>query len=497
MTIVRRSQLSDEDGSVAARHGYDAVVVGSGPNGLAAAIALARAGRSVCVFEVAGTVGGGMRSQALTLPGFVHDVCSAVHPLGVGSPFFRSLPLADYGLEWIQPSAPLAHPLDDGTAVMLERSVAETAGGLGPDAAAYRRLIEPLVRDWDRIAHDVLGPLGPLRPPRHPAALARFGLSAIRSASGLAERKFTGERARALFAGIAAHGMLPLDRSPSAAFGLVLGMAGHAVGWPIPRGGSQRLADALAAYLRALGGAIVTGTEVRSLDELPAARAVLCDLTPRQLLRLAGDRLPGGYRRQLEGYRYGPGVCKVDWALDGPIPWRAKECGRAATVHVGGTLEEIATSEQAPWEGHLAERPYVLVTQPSLFDATRAPEGKHTAWAYCHVPHGSAGDMTERIEAQIEGVAPGFRDRILARHTMTAPAMERYNANYVGGDINGGVQDLHQLFTRPTARRVPYSTPVHGLYLCSSSTPPGGGVHGMCGYFAARSALRTVLAGKR
>jgi phytoene dehydrogenase-like protein len=477
-----------------ARTDYDAVVVGAGPNGLAAAIMLARAGHSVCVFESAATVGGGMRTQSLTLPGFEHDVCSAVHPLAAGSPFFRSLPLADYGLEWIHPWAALAHPLADGSAVLLERSLEATASGLGPDAATYRRLMGPLVRDWDGIAHDILGPL---RPPRHPVALARFGLHAIRSAAGLATGTFAGEQARALFAGIAAHGMLPLEQPPSAAFGLVLAIAGHAVGWPIPRGGSQRLADALATYLRALGGEIMTGREIRALDELPPARAVLCDVTPRQLLRLAGDRLPEPYRQRLRRFRYGPGVCKVDWALDGPIPWTAAVCARAATVHVGGTLAQIAASERDAWEGRTAQRPFVLVTQPSLFDTTRAPEGRHTAWAYCHVPHGSAVDMTARIEAQIERFAPGFGTRILARHTLTAPDLEHYNANYIGGDINGGVQDLWQLVTRPTIQPVPYATPVHGLYLCSSSTPPGGGVHGMCGYFAARWAMRTALAGKQ
>ncbi len=478
-------------GRMARRAAYDAVVVGSGPNGLAAAITLARAGRSVCVFEAGDTVGGGMRTKALTLPGFVHDVCSAVHPLAVGSPFFRSLPLEHYGLEWIEPPTPLAHPLDDGSAVTLERSVEATAEGLGADAAAYQKLMGPLAQEWDAIIEEILGPL---RPPRHPLALARFGAHAIRSVAGLAKSTFSGERARALLAGIAAHGMLPLEQPPSAAFALVLGMAGHAVGWPIPRGGSQRIADALAGYLRALGGDIVTEHEVTSLDALPTARMILCDITPRQLLRIGGNRLPAHYRQQLERYRYGPGACKVDWALDGPIPWQAEACGRSATVHVGGTLEEIAASERAAWKGVPSERPYALVTQPSLFDATRAPEGKHTAWAYCHVPAGSNVDMTEHIEAQIERFAPGFRERILARHTMTAKGMEAYNANYVGGDINGGVQDLRQLFTRPTIRMVPYSTPARGLYLCSSSTPPGGGVHGMCGYFAARYAMRARAA---
>jgi phytoene dehydrogenase-like protein len=467
---------------------YDAVVVGAGPNGLAAAITLAQAGLSVLVLEAAETIGGGTRSAELTLPGFIHDVCSAVHPLGAGSPFFRTLPLTEHGLEWIHPPAPLAHPFDDGTAAVLERSVEVTGKTLGPDAAAYRKLMAPLVADWDKLAVDLLGPLR--LPPRHPLALARFGWHAIRSAHGLAERLFEDERARALFGGMAAHSMIPLDQPPTAAFGLVIGILGHAVGWPLPRGGSQHIADALACYLRSLGGEVVTGVRVQSLDELPSARAVLCDVTPRQLLRIAGQRLPTGYRRKLAGYRYGPGVFKVDWALDGPIPWQAIECTRAGTLHLGGTLEEMAAAERVVWRGEHPEKPYVLVVQPSLFDPTRAPEGKHTAWAYCHVPHGSTFDMMERIEAQIERFAPGFRDAILARSVKSAAEMEQYNPNYIGGDINGGIQDLGQLFTRPVFRLVPYSTPLKGLYICSSSTPPGGGVHGMCGYFAARAALR-------
>jgi phytoene dehydrogenase-like protein len=467
---------------------YDAAVVGSGPNGLAAAITLAQAGWSVLVLEARDTIGGGTRSAELTLPGYIHDVCSAVHPLGAGSPFFRTLPLAEHGLEWIHPPVPLAHPFDDGTAAVLERSVEATGKTLGPDAAAYQKLMAPLVTDWDKLAADLLGPLR--IPPRHPLALARFGWHAIPSARRLAERLFEDERARALFGGMAAHSMIPLDQPPTAAFGLVIGILGHAVGWPLPRGGSQRIADALACYLRSLGGEVVTGVRVQSLDELPPARAVLCDVTPRQLLRIAGQRLPAGYRRRLAGYRYGPGVFKVDWALDGPIPWQAVECRRAGTVHLGGTLEEMAAAERVVWRGAHPEKPYVLVVQPSLFDATRAPEGKHTAWAYCHVPNASTFDMTERIEAQIERFAPGFRDCILARSVKSAVEMEQYNPNYIGGDINGGVQDLRQLFTRPVFRLVPYSTPLKGLYICSSSTPPGGGVHGMCGYFAARAALR-------
>lgn len=465
----------------------DAIVVGSGPNGLAAAIRLAQAGRSVLVLEAEETIGGGLRSAELTLPGFVHDVCSAIHPLALASPFLRTLPLANYGLRWIQPDAPLAHPLDDGPAVMLERSIAATAAGLGADAAAYRTLMDPLVADAERL---VGGILGPLQVPRHPLAMARFGLLALLPATRLARSRFTGERAQALFAGMAAHSFLPLEQSVSAAFGLVLGIFGHAVGWPLPAGGSQALADALAAQLRALGGEIRTGARVETLTELSAARAVVCDVTPRQLLQIAGDELPVGYRRRLRRYRYGPGVFKLDLALDGPIPWTAPECLRAGTVHVGGTLAEVAAAEAAVARGEHPERPFVLLAQQSLFDPARAPAGKQTVWAYCHVPNGSTVDMTDRIEAQIERFAPGFRDRILARGVLTPADLERRNANNVGGDINGGAQDLRQLFTRPVARFSPYTTPNPRLFLCSSSTPPGGGVHGMCGYFAARAALK-------
>jgi len=467
---------------------YDAIVVGSGPNGLAAAITLAQAGLSVVVFEAKSTIGGGTRSAELTLPGFVHDICSAIHPLSIGSPFFCMLPLAKYGLEWIHPLAPLAHPFDDGTAAMLERSIDTTSETLGgQDAAAYRKLMGSLVPDWNNLAADLLSPL---HLPKHPIGLARFGLIAIRSAISLAKGLFNGERARGFFAGLAAHSIMPLNKPLTAAFGLILGILGHAVGWPIPRGGSQKIADALGLYLRSLGGEIITSAPVDSIDNLPSARAILFDVTPRQLIQIAGNRLPPGYRRRLEGYRYGPGVFKIDWALSNPIPWKARECTRAGTVHIGGTLEEIAGSEHEVWEGRHCEKPYVLVAQQSLFDPTRAPEGKHTAWAYCHVPNGSRLDMTERIESQIERFAPGFRDCIIARSTRSAFEFEQYNPNYIGGDINGGVQDIGQLFTRPVARLVPYSTPVKGLYICSSSTPPGGGVHGMCGHHAAKAALR-------
>jgi phytoene dehydrogenase-like protein len=466
---------------------FDAVVIGAGPNGLAAAITLARAGWRVSIFEAKATIGGGCRSAELTLPGFTHDICSAIHPLGLGSPFFQTVPLADYGLTWLHPPIPVAHPLDDGSAVALHRSFAETAASIGRDGARWQRLFAPLVERWGTLAPMLLAPL-PL--PRAPLALAQMGLRAIWPARMLAETLFRAERARALFAGLAGHSILPLERIFTASFGLVLGILGHAVGWPLPQGGSQRIVDALAAHLRALGGEIVVDHEVRTLADLPPARAILCDVTPRQLVRIAGERLPAGYRHQLQRYRYGPGVFKIDYALSGPVPWRAAECRAAGTLHLGGTLPEIAASERAMMRGVHAERPYVLVAQQSLFDPTRAPAGQQTLWAYCHVPHGSTVDMTERIEAQIERFAPGFRDLILARSTRNTLAMEQYNPNYIGGDINGGAQDLGQLWTRPVPRLNPYATPVKGLYLCSSSTPPGGGVHGMCGYHAARAVLR-------
>ncbi len=469
---------------------YDAVVVGAGPNGLAAAIRLAQAGWSVLVLEASEHVGGGARSAELTLPGFIHDVCSAVHPLGVGSPLFHSLPLEKYGLKWIQPDLPLAHPLEEGRAAVLRRSATETAAALGADSSSYERLFGPLAKMYETLLPEFLRPL--LRVPKHPVQLARFGLHALRSAEGIARRWFKEEPAQALFGGLAAHSFLPLEQRGSAAFGLVLGMLGHAVGWPLPRGGSQQIAEALAAHLRSLGGEIATHSGVSNIDDLPLARAVLLDVTPVQLLLLAGHKLPEWYRRRLGRFRYGPGVFKLDYALSGPVPWKAEDCRRAGTVHVGGSFEEIAAAEREVAAGRLPARPFVLVAQPSVFDPTRAPAGWHTAWAYCHVPNGSDYDMTERIENQLERFAPGFRGCVLARHKMNCTDLEQHNANLVGGDISGGANDLWQLAARPVLSLNAYRTPVPGLYLCSSSTPPGGGVHGMCGYWAAEAVLRTT-----
>ncbi|MBX9581269.1 MAG: NAD(P)/FAD-dependent oxidoreductase [Gemmataceae bacterium] len=468
---------------------YDAVVVGSGPNGLAAAITLARKGLSVLVVEGSDTLGGGTRSAELTLPGFTHDICSAVYGMAVAAPFFRTLPLEQHGLRWVHPPALLAHPLDNGTAGVLYQSLDETAAGLGDDADAYRRLMGPLARAADDLLADMLGPF---RIPRHPITALRFGRAALRSGKGFAEAYFRTEKARTLWAGQAAHAVIPLDHRPGAAIALMLTIAGHARGWPLVAGGSQKLADALVSYFRSLGGEVEAGRWVKNVDDLPPAKAVVLDVTPRQLIAMAGHRLPDRYKRRLGKFRYGPGVFKVDWALSGQVPWTAPECRRAGTVHLGGTLDEIAASERAAFDGHHADKPFVLYVQPGVCDPSRAPAGQHTGWAYCHVPHGSAEDMTERIEAQVERFAPGFRDLILARHTRGPAAMEAHNPNYVGGDIGGGVVDLGQLFTRPVARWDPYSTPDPGLFLCSSSTPPGGGVHGMCGYFAARSVMRRL-----
>jgi phytoene dehydrogenase-like protein len=437
-----------------------AIVIGSGPNGLAAAVELARSGVSVRVLEAQKTIGGGTRSGELTLPGFVHDICSAVHPLGVASPFFRTLPLASHGLEWIQPPAPLAHPLDDGTAVMLERSIAETCETLDEvDVKAYRKLMKPLVDDWENLVSDLLAPIGI---PRHPITAARFGFRGLRSAEGLAKSLFKGERARAMFAGISAHSLLSLDQKATASFGLMLGIMGHAVGWAISRGGSQKIADALCSYLRLLGGEVVADSPVETIDDLLSSETVvLCDLTTRGLIKVAGHKLPDGYRRKLERYRNGNAVFKVDWALNNPIPWKAKECVRAGTVHLGGTFAEIVESENAMSKGRNPEKPYVLVAQPSLFDSTRAPAGKHVAWSYCHVPNGSTFDMTTCIENQIERFAPGFRDCVIERKVTTPAEHERHNANLIGGNISGGSQDIRQLFLRPTSRL--YSTRSRGF----------------------------------
>ena len=465
-------------------------VVGSGPNGLAAAIELAREGLSVTLLEAADQVGGGTRTAELTLPGFRHDICSAIHPLAAASPFFKELPLDRHGLTWINPPAALAHPFDDGTAAVITRDLNETARTLdGSDAAAWVRLYAPLTRNWELLAPDLLGPLGW---PKHPFATARFGLAALLSARGLAEGNFKGERARALFAGLAAHSFLPLEKAGTAAFGLILGILGHVVGWPVAAAGSQSIASALAGYLISLGGKVVTGRPVVTLEEFAADSLFMMDVTPRQLISMAGNRLDPRYRERLESYRYGPGVFKVDWALSGPIPWKAPECALAATVHLGGRMEEIAAGEAEIWRGGHPKRPFVLVAQQSLFDPERAPEGKHTGWAYCHVPNGSRVDMTETIEAQMERFAPGFRDLILARHVRDTAGYQSYNRNFVGGDINGGVQDLRQIMARPVPGKRPYATSDPKVYLCSSSTPPGGGVHGMCGYHAARCALDTL-----
>jgi phytoene dehydrogenase-like protein len=465
----------------------DAILVGSGPNGLVAAIVLARAGLSVQVYEARETLGGGLCSLPLTLPGFVHDVCAAVFPMAVISPILRELALEEHGVKWLYPPVSLAHPLADGTAAALLPSLGETAASLGIDGAAYRRLFEPLVAVQQQLWPELLAPL---HLPRHPLTLVRFGLPALRSAKGLARAHFRGAHAQALFAGCAAHGFLPLSKLSTAAMGLALAVAGHAPGWPYPQGGAQVLADALVAYARRLGVTFVTGCRVASLDQLPAARAYLLDVSPRQLAEIAGERLPARYRSRLLRYRYGPAAYKVDWALSAPIPWRAAACRAASTVHVGGTLEEIADAEAAIWAGRLPQKPFILVAQPTIVDPSRAPPQRHTGWAYAHVPMGWSTDITALIEARIEEYAPGFRETILARHVFTPAALEQHNPNYLGGHIIGGVADLTQLFTRPVARWVPYSTPNPAIFICSASTPPGAGVHGMCGYHAAQAVLR-------
>lgn len=466
------------------RSAYDVVVIGSGPNGLAAAIVAARRGLSTVVLEAHDTIGGGLRSAELTLPGFMHDVCSSVHPMAVASPFFRELSLGQHGLEWITPTAAAAHPLDDGDAVMLYNDVERSAAALGTDAGRYLRTLGVIARDWQNLEGDILAPIGF---PTHPVSFARFGLPALLPARRFAHLAFSMVRARALFAGCAAHSILPLSAPGSAAVGLALASVGHAHGWPVARGGSRAIAEALAATLRASGGEIITGTNVQRHEQLPRAEVLLFDTSPRAMAGIMGDRFPPGFAASLQRYRYGPGAFKVDWALSAPIPWKAPECHEAATVHVGGTLDEIAAAEAAPWRGECAERPFVLVTQPTVVDASRAPAGQHTAWGYCHVPNGSTVDMTARIEAQVERFAPGFRDVILARSVRSPATIERENGNLVGGDVAGGSNALFNLVFRPTWRR--YATPLRGVYLCSAASPPGGGVHGMCGYHAAMTAL--------
>jgi phytoene dehydrogenase-like protein len=471
---------------------YDAVIVGAGPNGLSAAAMLAGRGASVLVLEAGSTAGGGCRTAELTVPGLKHDICSAIHPLGLGSPFLRTLPLEKHGLEWVQPDIPLAHPFDDAPPALLHRSIEETAETLGSDSRRYKKLIAPLTPDWDELCAALLNPL---KMARYPFGLARFGLPALLSSRSLTDFAFEGGRAKAFISGLAAHSFLPLDKPITAAYGLVLAITGHAVGWPVARGGSQSIADALVSYIRSAGGEVVVDALVRDVDELPEAKVVLCDVAPLRFAEIAKRTLPEAYRRKLLAYRYGPATFKIDWAIDGPVPWKDAECARAGTVHLGPTRADIVNSERSIWQGAVSQAPFVLVAQQSLFDRTRIPEDRpnvQALWAYCHVPSGYTVDCTEIIEAQIERFAPGFRDRILARHTYSPAEFERYNANYVGGDINGGVLDFAQLIARPVLRTIPYATPVPGLYLCSASTPPGGGVHGMCGYYAALAALRDL-----
>ena len=469
---------------------YDVVVVGSGPNGLSAAITLQKAGLRILLIEAASTIGGNMRSAELTLPGFIHDIGAAIHPLAAGSPFFASLPLEEFGLEYIYPAYAAAHPFDDGTATVFESSLQKTASGLGIDRDAYAKLFSRLVNEWPMIDSDVLGPL---RIPHHPLAMANFGMKALLPAETLVRKYFKGEKARGLFAGMAAHGLLPFSKIASSAAGLLLMIQGHHKGWPVVRGGTQQLANALSAYFISIGGQIQTGFRIEKLMDLPSARAVVLDLSPKQALQIAGYTFSSSYQNQLTKYRYGMGVYKIDWALDAPIPFTATSCIQAGTIHLGNTYAEIASSEQLTADGKHAEKPFVLLAQQSLFDPTRAPAGKHTAWAYCHVPNGSVQDMRAAIEKQVERFAPGFRERILAAHTMDTKQMEAYNPNNVGGTINGGVQDIRQLFTRPALRLSPYRTSAKGIYLCSASTPPGGGVHGMCGFQAAKRILKDIF----
>ncbi len=465
---------------------YDAIIIGSGPNGFAAAITLQQQGLSTLIVEGANTTGGGMRTKELTLPGFKHDVCSAIHPMAMASPFMRSIPLKEYGLEFTQATYAAAHPLDSGDAGVLYHSLEETAQHLGVDARTYTRLILPIINRWESLALDTMGPL---RFPRHPLDLASFGLNALKPATWTAS-SFKTEKAKALWAGMAAHGIQPLSNWATSAIGLVLMAVGHRYGWPIPKNGSQSIADALAAYYISLGGEIQTGCWVKDTRELPQHKILILDLTPKQVLRVEGLQLHDSYRKQLRKYRYGMGVFKVDWALSDATPFKDAYSQQAATVHLGNTYDEIIRNELHSHSGQVVEKPFVLFAQPSQFDKSRTPEGKHTGWAYCHVPNGSIVDFTAHIENQIERFAPGFKDTILARHTFNPTQMEAYNPNYIGGDINGGVMDIFQLYTRPTLSLTPYRTSNKNVYIASSSTPPGGGVHGMCGFHAARFVLK-------
>jgi len=472
-----------------AQYDFDAIVIGSGPNGLAAAITLQRQGLSVLLVEGKDSIGGGMRTSELTLPGYLHDICSAVHPMAVSSPFFSTIPLDQFGVEFIYPEIDAAHPFDDGNAATLERSIEKTAVSLGKDAKKYQSLITPLVKNWPLIAHDALGPLVF---PKHPIAMGSFGLLALQPSTLLA-KKFKGKLAKGLWAGMAAHSIQPLSNVATSAIGLVLMAAAHLHGWPIPKGGSQSIANGLGDYFKSIGGKIQTANYVSTLEQLPTSKAVLLDVTPKQLLEIAGSHFSKAYSKQLKKYRYGMGVFKVDWALNAPIPFINEACQKAGTVHLGNTLEEIALGEKLASKGKISNQPFVLLNQPSIFDPTRAPKGKHTAWAYCHVPNGSVSNQTTAIENQIERFAPGFKQTIIARNTINTSELEKYNPNYIGGDINGGIIDIRQLFTRPTLRLPPYKTSAKGIYICSSSTPPGGGVHGMCGYHAALQCLKDLF----
>jgi phytoene dehydrogenase-like protein len=469
---------------------YDAIVIGAGPNGLSAAIQLARRGLAVCVFEANQQIGGGARSEQLTLPNFIHDVCSAVHPMGFISPFFKTLPLQEYGLEWIEPPLALAHPFDNEPAAFLSKSIQQTAENLGQDKQAYLDLINPFVNKSETLIAEILKPI---RISRHPLLMARFGFAAMRSASDFVNSKFKTDRAKALFCSCSAHSVVSLDKIATASFGISLAMVAHLVGWPIVKGGSQRIIDCLEKYFRSLGGEIQAGTKVESLNSLPASKVILMALTPRQVATIAADQLPQKFRDRLLKFRYGPGIFKIDWALDGPIPWRDPVCSQSATLHLGSTFDEILQSESNAWNGKISAKPFVILAQPSLFDSTRAPAGKHIGWAYCHVPHGSDVDRTETIENQVERFAPGFKNLILARHTFNSTQLHQHNENIIGGDIGGGANDFMQIIARPVLKWDPYSTPNPRLFICSSSTPPGGGVHGMCGYNAANSVLKRVF----